>query len=84
MANEVLFKKGLYADYMALVSKDPDTFYYCTDTNQVFLGTETYSPFPECPTTTDGTFTLQSTISSGTRTYSWGGVSVYDGTVIVI
>ena len=28
-------------------------------------------PIPECPTTTDGTFVLKATVSSGAVTYSW-------------
>lgn len=30
-----------------------------------------YQPIPECPATTDGTFVLKATVSSGAVTYSW-------------
>lgn len=44
MANEVLFKKGLYANYAALASKDAGTLYFCTDTKQIFMGEDAYTP----------------------------------------
>ena len=44
MANEVLFKRGLYANYAALASKDAGTLYFCTDTKQIFMGENAYTP----------------------------------------
>ena len=38
MANNVIFLKGTAANYTALESKNPNTFYYTTDDAQLYLG----------------------------------------------
>lgn len=43
VGNNVIFKSGLKSAYAALVSKDPSTLYFCTDTQQIYLGDQEYS-----------------------------------------
>lgn len=40
---QVKFKRGLYADYAALIPKDSGTIYFCTDTTQIFVGASEYT-----------------------------------------
>ena len=39
----VQFKKGLYSNYAGLQTKDNGTLYFCTDTNQIFMGETEYT-----------------------------------------
>lgn len=39
----IQFRSGLYADYASIVTKSSDTLYWCTDTRQLFKGTQEYT-----------------------------------------
>ena len=39
----IQFKAGLYANFAAITSKDVNTIYFCTDTQQIFVGDTEYS-----------------------------------------
>lgn len=41
--NAIKFKAGLKANYIALSTKDADTLYFCTDTQQLFIGNVEYT-----------------------------------------
>ena len=46
MPNEnssIQFKAGLYEDYIAISNKDTNTIYFCTDTQQMFVGDTEYT-----------------------------------------
>lgn len=37
------FRSGLYADYASILTKNSDTLYWCTDTRQLFKGTQEFT-----------------------------------------
>ena len=39
----VSFSQGLYQDYLDLPVKNPNQLYFCTDTQQLFLGSDEYT-----------------------------------------
>lgn len=39
----IQFKAGLYENYAAILSKDANTIYFCTDTQQMFIGESEYT-----------------------------------------
>lgn len=41
--NIVQFKQGLKSNYLSIETKDPNTLYFCTDTQEFFLGSAQYS-----------------------------------------
>lgn len=41
--SQIRFLHGTAAGYAAIQSKDPNALYFCTDTKQLFLGTEEYT-----------------------------------------
>jgi len=43
IGNNVVFKSGLKSAYSALTTKDASTLYFCTDTEQIYLGDAEYT-----------------------------------------
>ena len=41
--SRVLFKAGLFENYQSIPAKDTNTIYFCTDTQQIFVGDYEYS-----------------------------------------
>ena len=81
---QVKFLSGLKQDYILLASKDSNTLYFCTDTQQIYLGSDEYSKSVEvlsaAPTEStkgdigklyayNGNLYLCTAASSGTYTY---------------
>lgn len=57
-----ILKKGLYANYKALPTKDPNVLYFCTDTRQIFMGESLLSAALEVVTTRPETAGKEQTV----------------------
>lgn len=43
MANSIIYRQGTKASYLVIQGKSSDTLYYCTDTKELFKGSDLYS-----------------------------------------